>query len=58
MMSQHNFIEEAVEAGFSKEQAEFMFMNMAQSEHTHEIEDIEGLEQALDLDEGEDEEED
>lgn len=48
------FVKAAVAAGFSESQAEFMDEWLAGANHTHDIEDIEGLEEAL----GEVEEED
>ena len=41
------FTKQAVAAGFSQQQADFMDSMLAKFPHMHEIEDIEGLEEAL-----------
>lgn len=49
------FVKLAVAAGFTKAQAEFMEEYLSEPGHTHEIEDVEGLAEALDLEEEEEE---
>jgi hypothetical protein len=49
------FIDDAIEAGFSMEQAKFMDECIAKYPHTHDIDEIEGLEEALESVEGEEE---
>lgn len=50
-----NFLEHAIEVGFTTEQAEFMQEWLAMVVHSHAISDVEGLEDALEEDD-EDEE--
>lgn len=52
------FLKDAIEAGFTEEQAEFMWRFLALEDHQHEIEDVVGLEDALQAEEEEEEEED
>lgn len=52
------FVKAAVAAGFSEAQADFMDEWLAGANHHHEIEDIEGLEEALGEDEEDGEDED
>ena len=42
-----SFIEDAISAGFTREQAEFLDECTARRPHTHSIDDIDGLEEAL-----------
>lgn len=46
-MPNPDFINAAVEAGFSRAQARFMDDYLAKHPHNHEIEDVEGLEETL-----------
>jgi hypothetical protein len=49
------FTKQAVAAGFSQQQADFMDSMLAKFPHSHEIDEIEGLEEALEGgDEGDD----
>ena len=41
------FIENAIEAGFSRKEAEFMDNALAKFPHSHDVSDVEGLEGAL-----------
>jgi hypothetical protein len=53
------FTKQATAAGFSQQQADFMDSMLAKFPHTHEIEEIEGLEEALESeDDGDDDDED
>jgi len=45
------FTKQAVAAGFSQAQADFMETQLAKYPHGHEIDEIEGLEEALECDE-------
>ncbi len=56
-MADSEFLTTAMAAGFSRQQAEWMEENCAEEGHTHEIDDVEGLAQALDGDDFEDEDE-
>lgn len=49
------FVTEAIAAGFTRQQAIWMEENVAEEGHSHDIQDIEGLPEALgdDDDEGE-----
>lgn len=53
-----DFLEDAIEAGFSREQAEFLDERLAKYPHSHTVEEIDGLEDALEDIEEEEEEED
>jgi hypothetical protein len=53
-----SFISDAIDAGFTQEQSEFLDGVMAKVGHIHSIDDVEGLEEALGADEDEDDEED
>ncbi len=48
------FVKLALAAGFTKAQAEFMKEYLSEPGHTHEIEDVEGLEEALALEDDDD----
>ena len=48
MMNQRNFVNLATGAGFTEDQAEFMHNYMAQVHHHHDIDEVDGLEDALD----------
>lgn len=50
-----NFEDSGLEAGFSKEQLEFMWDFLAKDPHTHTMDDIDGLEEALEGEEDEEE---
>lgn len=52
------FVNEAIEAGFTRQQAEFMSDMLAKYPHTHSVGEVEGLEELLDdmEEEGEDNE--
>ena len=52
------FKRQAMAAGFSQEQADFMDSMLAKFPHTHDMEDIEGLEEALESTDYDDEEQD
>ena len=57
------FIQDAVDAGFTQEQAEFMWDALAQKPHTHSVDEITGLEEAIaeevaEIADGEDDEDD
>jgi hypothetical protein len=53
-----NFIQDAIDAGFTREQAEFLETRLALYPHAHEIDEVHGLVEALEeLEEGEEEEE-
>lgn len=41
------FLDEAMEVGFTKEQAEFLEERLALNPHGHDMSDIDGLEEAL-----------
>jgi len=41
------FLADAVEAGFTEDQAQFMWRYVSLDGHRHEIEDVDGLEEAL-----------
>ena len=56
-MADSEFFTEAVNAGFTPAQAKWLEENIAEEGHTHEIEDVEGLEEALAGEEIEDEDE-
>jgi hypothetical protein len=58
MAGDSEFITEAMAAGFTRAQAEWMELNVAEEGHTHEIDDVEGLPEALGSDEGDEEDED
>ena len=49
------FVKLAVAAGFTKAQADFMEEYLSEPGHTHAIEDVEGLEEALALEDDEEE---
>lgn len=51
-----SFIDDAMEAGFSQSQAEFMDEMLAKYPHNHDMTEVDGLIQALDDIEGEEEE--
>lgn len=51
-----SFITDAIEAGFTAEQAAFLEERMAQYPHSHEIDEINGLEEVLAEEEDEEEE--
>ena len=55
VMADSEFFTEAVNAGFTPAQAKWLEENVAEEGHTHEIEDVEGLEEALAGEEIEDE---
>jgi hypothetical protein len=57
-MADSEFLTEAIAAGFSRQQAEWLEANVAEEGHVHTIEDVEGLAEALDGDEGDLEDED
>lgn len=42
-----DFMELGLEAGFSKEQLEFLEEHLAKYPHTHDIDDVVGLQEAL-----------
>ncbi len=44
------FTKQAIAAGFSQQQADFMDSMLAKFPHIHDMEDIEGLEEALESD--------
>jgi hypothetical protein len=48
MAADSEFVAEAIAAGFSRSQAEWMEANIAEEGHTHEIEDVEELREELD----------
>jgi hypothetical protein len=50
------FMKDAIEAGFTKEQAEFMEEFLAKFPHTHSMDEVDGLDKVLDELENEDEE--
>ena len=54
-MADSEFITEAMAAGFTRAQAEWMELNVAEEGHTHEIEDVEGLQEALDIEDADEE---
>jgi hypothetical protein len=56
-MDKAEFIQAAKIGGFTVAQAEFMWDTLALDGHGHDIEDIDGLEEALEGDEEEGEEE-
>jgi hypothetical protein len=56
-MADSEFLAEAIAAGFTRAQAEWLEANVAEEGHTHAIEDVEGLPEALDGDEGEEDDE-
>ncbi len=58
-MADSEFYKEALEAGFTEQQARWLDANVAEEGHIHVIDDVEGLEEALagDPDETEDEDE-
>ena len=53
-----DFSKQAQKAGFTKEQADFLDTMLAKFPHMHDIDDIEGLEEALEGDGEEDEDDD
>jgi hypothetical protein len=56
MSAPSEFYTSAIAAGFTPAQAEWLEENVAEEGHSHEIEDVEGLEELLqDLPDGEDE---
>ena len=52
------FTKQAVIAGFTQAQADFLDSRLAKFPHTHEMEDIEGLEEALESEDDEDDDQD
>jgi hypothetical protein len=58
-MADSEFYKEAIAAGFTEKQARWLEENVAEEGHTHAIDDVEGLEEALagDPEEMEDEDE-
>jgi hypothetical protein len=46
-MPQSDFKRKALKAGFTEEQADFLDQNVAEFPHTHEISEIDGLEEEL-----------
>lgn len=42
------FVNEAIEAGFTRQQAEFMSDMLAKYPHSHSVSEVEGLEELLD----------
>jgi len=58
-MNEHTFRLNAKHSGFNPAMVDFMWENLAKIPHTHEIDEVEGLQEELDeLDEGEGEGED
>lgn len=51
------FTKQAVIAGFTQAQADFLDSRLAKFPHIHEMEDIEGLEEALESEDEEEEDE-
>jgi len=51
------FTKQAVAAGFSQQQADFLDTMLAKFPHMHDMEDIEGLEEALESEDDKEEDE-
>lgn len=49
----NEFVKRALAAGFTPTQAQFMRSYLSKPGHTHQIDDVEGLEEALELQEEE-----
>lgn len=49
-MADSEFVTEAIAAGFTRQQAVWLEENVAEEGHGHDIEDIDGLADALDAD--------
>lgn len=47
MISRALFIERATSAGFTEDQAEFLYSEISMRGHSHDIEDVYGLSEAL-----------
>lgn len=57
-MDRNDFIDSAITCGFTEDMAEFMWKYLAKFPHTHDIDDVVGLEEALeDIEDAEEEEE-
>ena len=55
VMADSEFFTEAVNAGFTPAQAKWLEENVAEEGHTHEIEDVDGLQEALDIEDADEE---